>query len=260
MIRRIVVLLAALALPSVAQAQNGSFIQYTPPALISTGAGAFALPGVSGGLSLYNLGGPGTTDYERATVGWSANDFTISFAYGGAGTSRALKLNAFGSVYVFGALYPMTADSTNVGIGTLGWKTLGLTRSIEGSKSKALSDNAATTFVSVAIPQTAGANYAGGQIIYTIFCKDATNQAEQSGLVAFACHNRAGTETCGFETPHGVTLGDGTASLGTPAFTAAGGADLVVMSVQSDCTGVTPTTQTIQYRLDMPQPNGVTPQ
>jgi hypothetical protein len=114
--------------------------------------------------------------------------------------------------------------------------------------------------MNVSIPQTAGSNWAGGLISYVIFCKDASNQAQQEGSVKFACMNLAGTESCGFGTPDGVTLGDGTASLGTPVFTAAGGTDAVAVSVQSDCTGVTPTTDTLKYRVVMEQSNTVTPQ
>lgn len=120
---------------------------------------------------------------------------------------------------------------------------------------KTLVDNVATNFADVSIPQTAGSNYAGGDLVYTIFCKDASNQATQRGTVNFACQNLAGAESCGFGTPDGVTLGDGVASIGAPTFTAAGGTDVAQISVQSDCTGVTPTTFTMQYVPRMEQAN-----
>lgn len=125
---------------------------------------------------------------------------------------------------------------------------------------KALTDNVATNFANVAIAQSVGANYSGGRVSYTIFCKDAVNQAEQHGLVQFGCHNLAGTTTCGWGTPDGVTLGDGVASIGTPTFTATSGTNAAVLKLQSDCTGVTPTTFTMEYRIEMERANPVTQQ
>jgi hypothetical protein len=128
-----------------------------------------------------------------------------------------------------------------------------------GSKTKALTDNVATAFATMAMPQTAGSNYGAGKGIYTIFCKDATNQAEEVGEFHFACHNLAGTESCTIGAVGAATVNiihtDATASFVAPVFTAAAGADLVTFSVQSDCTGVTPTTHTIQVRFDLQQIN-----
>lgn len=157
---------------------------------------------------------------------------------------------------------PSAIDARDIGRATtLPFRHLFFNTSTQGAKSKALADAAATAFVRIAIPQTVASRYAGGQVIYTIFCSDATNTATSSGTVKFACQNVAGTESCGFGTPDVVALGDGTAAIGTTTFDAAtGAADTIDLRVSSDCTGVTPTTLTIQYRLDMPQPNTVTPQ
>lgn len=43
-------------------------------------------------LPFYNVGGPGSTNYEKAALFWSANVFTIQVTKGGTGTSRNLKL------------------------------------------------------------------------------------------------------------------------------------------------------------------------
>jgi len=210
-----------------------------------------------------------TTNYERGRLKWNANVLEIGTTdedAGGTGTARttAIVSGATG-VLKQGAttianwdtlgFYPGNSDTYSSAYSTLLWTHGYFSRSIQGSKSKTLTDNTATAFATMAMPQTAGSNYGGGQMIYTIFCKDAANQAQQSGTVKFACMNLAGTESCGFGTPDGVTLGDGTASLGTPTFTAAAGADLVTISVQSDCTGIAPTTHTIQVRFDLQQPN-----
>lgn len=103
---------------------------------------------------------------------------------------------------------------------------------------KNLSDNSAEAFLSLAVPQNAPM---GGKVFYFIKCKSAANQAEQFGQVTYACHNVAGTVSCGFGTPDGVTLGDGTASVDTPTFTASAGTNAVDFNIQSDCTGITPT-------------------
>lgn len=129
---------------------------------------------------------------------------------------------------------------------------------IASGESTALTDNTATTFVTMSIPQTAGSNYGGGTIKYTIFCKDASNQATESGEVIFACQNLAGTESCTFGTASNVIQGDGTASFVAPVFTATGGTDNVAIKVQSDCSGVTPTTHTIQAFVQQQQNNTLT--
>ena len=209
-------------------------------------------------FNIYNFcdGAACVTGYERGYLGFVSNEFRIGTAAAGTGAARQIALMAqYVTLRGSLGLVVENSDQTNFGEALRQPKTLYLSRSIEGSKSKALTDNTATAFATMAMPQTAGSNYGGGQMIYTIFCKDAANQAQQSGTVKFACMNLAGTESCGFGTPDGVTLGDGTAGLGTPTFTAAAGADLVTISVQSDCTGIAPTTHTIQVRFDLQQPN-----
>ena len=150
---------------------------------------------------------------------------------------------------------PQSSDTWNLGRTTIQWQNVYSARSRQGSKSKALVDNTPTAFATMAMPQTAGSNYGGGKIIYTIFCKDASNQATESGEVSFACHNIAGAEACTFSSVTNVIMTDATASFVAPAFTAAAGADLVTFSVQSDCTGVTPTTHTIEAYFDLPHVN-----
>ncbi len=129
---------------------------------------------------------------------------------------------------------------------------------IASGESTALTDNTATTFVTMSIPQTAGSSYGGGKISYTIFCKDATNQAVESGEVLFACHNIAGAEACTFGTPSNVIQGDGTANFVAPVFSATAGSDALALKVQSDCSGVTPTTHTIQAFIQQQQNNTLT--
>jgi hypothetical protein len=132
---------------------------------------------------------------------------------------------------------------------------------VQGANSKALTDATATAFVRIAIAQAIATNYEAGKVEYTIYCDDDTKQAVQKGHVNFACHNLAGTETCGFGTPDGVTLGDGTASLSTPTFDAtSGAADTIDLRVTSDCTGITPNTHTVQWRISTEATATLTPQ
>jgi hypothetical protein len=145
--------------------------------------------------------------------------------------------------------------------GSTGDGTLLANLGIQGANSKALTDATATAFVRVAIAQAIATNYEAGKVEYTIYCDDDTNQAVQKGHVNFACHNLAGTESCGFGTPDGVTLGDGTASLSTPTFDAtSGAADTIDLRVTSDCTGITPNTHTIQWRISTEATATLTPQ
>lgn len=208
-------------------------------------------------LLVYNTD-DGAGNYERGYFRWAGNKLEIGSEAAGTGSIRPLGIAA-SFLTISGTVYPATADTGALGFGTTPFSLATISRAIVGSKTKALTDNVATAFATVAIPQTAGSNYAGGKGYYTIFCRDASNQAVEQGEFHFACHNRAGTETCTIGTAGAPTvnviLTDGTASFVAPVFTAAAGADLVTLSVQSDCTGVTPTTHTIQVRFDMQQVN-----
>ena len=112
---------------------------------------------------------------------------------------------------------------------------------------KALTDNLATLLMDVAVNQAEGF---GGRIGYFVKCGNVTNVAEQSGSVTIACHNLLGTTSCGFGTPDGVTLGDGTASIDAPVFSAVAKTEAVAISLQSNCTGVTPTFMLARWWLE----------
>jgi hypothetical protein len=158
-------------------------------------------------------------------------------------------------------IYPFASDTYGFGYPSLLVREMYVARGFQGGKSTALTDATATAFVRLTLVQTIGSNYEGGEVIYSIYCDDDTNQASQSGTVMFACHDLAGTEACSFGTPNGVTLGDGTASLSSPTFDAtSGAADTIDLRVTSDCTGIVPNTHTILWRLDMPTNTTVTPQ
>jgi hypothetical protein len=148
-------------------------------------------------------------------------------------------------------------NNTLGGGGTLIGATF--TRYVQGSKSKALADNTKAAFEVVDI---AAGSYGGGDVIYTLYCADASDRVSRSGRIPFAAQNTGGTETCAVGTA--TSSGDVTnnaKSFSTVTWTCAdGGTNKIQLEVQADCSIVTPTTLTIEYRVDMPKANAVTPQ
>jgi hypothetical protein len=385
MLRRLALLLAALALPSVAQAQNGGFIQYTPPQLAAVSAGVFSIPatqagrgpavlgmgiaadpvvmfgynqkpdftlatagepgaawGVEGyyddlsgqikmesyfqymwedgsgkynrpffsvwnrttrlpvwtvlsggtsGVSIFNNVGAGALGEQAFVLGTAVANFgsTVNTAYvpwivpDGLQSAPSLEFSSSpstglyyngGNVYVsiagtgkyrFGAtaFYPVTADSVDTGAATIPFKDSYLARSIQGSKSKALTAAAATEFVRVAIPQTALVNFAGGKVYYQVYETDGTDMTTLKGEAQFNCVNKAGTEGCSAiaDVQTAIYTSQGADTL-TCAITAVTGlADMIGLAANcTDAGSMAETSFTIYYRLDMLQPNTVTPQ
>jgi hypothetical protein len=211
----------------------------------------------------YNIGGA-----DVFTVGPTTIVSTVPFL-APAGTAAAPSVGFTGATTtgLYSAAPGIGFAVAGASVGT--WTATALTSTVpivaapgvQGANSKALTDATATAFVRIAIAQAIATNYEAGKVEYTIYCDDDTKQAVQKGHVNFACHNLAGTETCGFGTPDGVTLGDGTASLSTPTFDAtSGAADTIDLRVNSDCTGITPNTHTVQWRISTEATATLTPQ
>lgn len=168
-------------------------------------------------------------------------------------------------LYVTASIWPAANDTYELGSFSFGyyWRTLGLTRSIQGSKTKALTEGAATAFTRIAVPQTAGVNFAGGEVIYTVYETDGTDSTVLTGVAKFNCANKAGTETCSAivdaQTTAVSTSGVDTLACTITAVT--GLTDVIDLAANCTDTGtMTQTTLNILARLDMPQPNTVTPQ
>ena len=171
--------------------------------------------------------------------------------YYGAGSA---SFSAYGS-----AINPAVSDGRTLGDSAALWQSLALSRSIQGSKAKSLTDAAAAvSFTRIAVPTN---GYIGGELIYTANSTDGTNRLTTTGRYNFAGADTAGTVTCG--TPNAV---------GTPA-TAYRRANTLVCAVtavtsttncdlQVTCTDNLAGTQTVtfEYRLDMPSPATVSPQ
>jgi hypothetical protein len=287
MIRRIVVLLAALALPSVAQAQNGGFIQYVPSGLPQNfqadGADSFGVR--NGGTtgtpvpqtwSVYNFcdGVDCATGYERLSMYWLSNVAIISPLAAGTGTtSRVLSLRINGSVNnridlapaqwdvilngagVFSsnisALYPATTDGHALGLSNKLWSAVAVSRVIMGSKSKSLTDaGAAVTLITVPI---ASNSYQAGEVIWSAESTDATDYRTTAGRVRWAGISKAATPTCPNPTAVGADL-TASSNASTLVCTWTEAVNSTNCDIKVTCTDNTAGTQTmtIRYRVDMP--------
>lgn len=68
----------------------------------------------------------------------------------------------------------------------------------EGSKTKDLTESSATNVIQLDFP--AGGHF-GGEIIYDLYCADATDFVSRFCSFKLACVNKAGTETCQYTAP-----------------------------------------------------------
>jgi hypothetical protein len=158
-----------------------------------------------------------------------------------------------------GNALPSVGDTRQLGDSSNTWTSAYLSRSIQGSKPRDLTEGVATAVTQLAAPQTAGVNFADATVQWVVYATDGTDTQMRRGATYLAAVNKAGTETC--------TVGDiGTTvvavSAGTLTCTSScitGLADLVQFAL--NCTSsLTQTTLRAQVRLDMMQPNTVTPQ
>lgn len=80
-------------------------------------------------FSVYNVGGPGDTNYERLRMYWGSNLATIASEYGGTGSNRTLSFvvnnatrlqinNTEMVVGAFGRIRPITAAGVDLGTST----------------------------------------------------------------------------------------------------------------------------------------------
>lgn len=197
-------------------------------------------------------------NYERIALTWVGNIFYISPQAAGTGVTRS---GILGGTWSSGQFNAQASDASYFGTASNFWANLYLSRSIQGSKSKGLTEGAATSVARVAVAQTAASNYGGGSVGYTVYATDATDSQSLVGDVRFAMVNKAGTETC--------TIGE----VGTPVLAvSAGGSTLTctwtcataaadTVDIQANCTSsLVQTTFTAETRGDMQKPNTWTPQ
>jgi hypothetical protein len=203
--------------------------------------------------------------YEVGKLYWTSNEFRMETAAAGA-SGRNIVLNTAGNYVGFGvsgtvqwavnntALYPAAADSENLGAVASTVAVAYLTRSIQGSKTKALTEGAATTVATVGVPQTAGSNFAAGEVLYTVYATDGTDTQTLNGSAFFSAVNKAGTEACQLTDDQ---IGTEASSSGTLVCTVACAVGLTdVVGITFDCTSsLAQSTLNALVRFDMQQPN-----
>jgi len=212
-------------------------------------------------------------NYERGRLKWNANVLEIGTTDEDAGGTGAAR----GTAIVSGAtgvlkqgtttianwdtigFYPGATDTYSSAYSTLLWTHGYFSRSIQGSKSKTLTEGAATSLIKIAVPQTAGSNFADATIQWVVYAADATDTQTLRGADYVSAVNKAGVETC---TRGAVGTAINAVSAGTLTCTptcVVGLTDEVEFAL--NCTSsLTQTTLKAQYRADMMQPNTYTPQ
>jgi len=211
-------------------------------------------------FNLYSFcdGAACATGYSRAALRFIGTDVFLSAQAAGTGSAGALQFDGWGAIYFGAGLYPQTDDTRPFGTASARWTALYLSRSIQGSKSKALTDNTATAFVRLAV---ADDDYEGCGIVYTAFAEDTATDARQTltGRTYAAILNNSGTEAVAFSTGDSAVLV--TAGTFTCTFDGASAvADTIDLRATCDTSLAATTTLTFEYRLDCPSTVTVTPQ
>jgi len=170
------------------------------------------------------------------------------------------------TIFVAGTFAPAVTANAALGTSTKFWNNLfAAAPGVQGCSRKALVAGAATTFVTVAIPQTALVNFASGEAIWNVRASDATDIQTLSGRTAFNCANKAGTEGCAalvtaLNTAVYPSAGAAADDLACTFTAVTGLADMIGLSANCATVEMTETSLEICYRLDMPQVNTGSPQ
>ena len=232
---------------------SSSSLNATVPILVTDGTAAAPSIARSGGT---------TTGFRFDSAGvWVVKSGVEYQLISGSGATSSIRNCVSGAA---GCASAIITAYTNSGIN---YSSVGSANmaSISGSTTKTLTDNGLVAFVKIAVPAD---DYAGGDVIYTLYCKDAADQVTRTGRVAFSAQAKTTTSACPATlTTYGYNAGDISNNAKTftaVAFTCLGsataGSNLIQLQVQADCSITTPTSMTIEYRLDMPHPQTVTPQ
>jgi hypothetical protein len=155
-------------------------------------------------------------------------------------------------------------DTADLGFAAIQWKSVFVARSTQGCKRMALTAGAATTFATVAVPQTALVNFASGEVIWNVRASDATDIQTLAGHTGFNCVNKAGTETCAAivtDTATAVAASAGAAAddLACTMTAVTGLTDVIGLAANCTTAEMTETSLEICYRFDMPQANTLVP-
>jgi hypothetical protein len=146
-----------------------------------------------------------------------------------------------------------------VGAGPSVGVTIIRSNSIDGAPVKTLTESAATEFVRVAVPQTAGSNFAGGKVIWTAYATDTTNHQSITGESKFAAVNAGGTETCAAILDEQTATAASSGTL-TCTITCVTGLTNLIGLAANCVSSLTQTTLSLSWRLDMPKTQTATAQ
>ena len=156
---------------------------------------------------------------------------------------------------VSGNIVPSASDSKDMGLSSALWRTAYVTRSIQGAKTKTLTESSATDVVQIAIPN---GDFADFEIRWTVFASDGTDHQTVTGHTAFSCVNKADTETCATADVY-ADINPVSAGTLTCTETTAAGTNAVMFTLNC-VSSLTQTTLDAYYRLDMLNAQTVVPQ
>lgn len=139
-----------------------------------------------------------------------------------------------------------TSGSYDIGSSSSTFLSLYATTSIQGVRSKALTESAATSFVQIAV--TSG-GYTSGYADYSIYANDSTDYQIREGQMHFSIVNKAGTETCVLGTPTETIAETAGASTLTNAFTCSTSPTNGVLLQANAVSSLTQTTLSIGSRI-----------
>jgi hypothetical protein len=139
---------------------------------VLVGSGTAALPAIAA------IANPGTG------IWFDPGSQIMTVSTGGVG-----RINFFAT-----SLYPTTTDAVALGSGTQSFTTANLTRGIQGSKSKSLTDAGAAVAV-IRVP-VASNGYQAGEVIWNCQSTDATDYRTTAGRIRFAAISKAAAPTC----------------------------------------------------------------
>jgi hypothetical protein len=237
-------------------------------------------------FNVYNTYTDGA-NYERLSIyGTAGAAFNIKTQSLGSGTARGitidsadylvlnspngkgvyLRTNSGAGVYYNTSIFqPESSDVVDLGTSAKLFANAYLSRSIQGSKSKALTESSATAAWDCAL--AAGA-HTGGTLKYCVYAADATDQQERCADIRVAAVNKAGTTTCGLTTVTGNTTVNETTDANAAAINSGTLTYAVTCSDTTDSfaisfnavSSLTQTTLQSESRWDIMTPATCTPQ
>lgn len=202
--------------------------------------------------------GNGTTATRYLSLSNDGTDGTISVPLGNiyidAATNTQFKIGGTSEwTLTSSALAPTTTNADTLGTSSLLVKDAYVSTSIQGTRSKDLTEGNPTGFVRISVAQD---SYVSGYVDYVIYARqNASNAQARAGVVHFVAINLAGTESVTLFRPDGQTTVDNTTDAVvvsggtlTNTFTATGGTDAFDINANAT-SSLAQVTLLIQYRV-----------